>query len=188
MNAPAVAIAVSSTMFTRPIRAAPPKIALLETNSVLGVLVSRSPTLLLSLLHTPMPPSTRYRNATAIIQTKKSATDNTSDTFSTLHGSTRRTCRLARTGPLVRVPTWTLARLGAAMGFSACSGVLARDDRGRSDRSGSSLAMASVLAGDGAGSALVVPPVLEDAAPPEMNRLIRSSMPVGCAADVSDRR
>jgi hypothetical protein len=52
-----------------------------------------------------MPPSTRYRNATAIIHTKNCATDNTSDTFSVLHGSIRRICMLARTGPLCRVPT-----------------------------------------------------------------------------------
>ena len=61
MNAPTVAIAVSSTMFTRPISAAPPKIVPLDTSSPPPplVAVSRSPTLLLSLLHTPMPPSTR---------------------------------------------------------------------------------------------------------------------------------
>ena len=55
--------------------------------------------MLFSLLHTPMPPSTRYRNATAIIQTKNNATDSTSETFSALHGSIRRICMLARTGP-----------------------------------------------------------------------------------------
>ena len=54
-----------------------------------------------------MPPSTRYRNATAIIQTKNSATDSTSETFSALHGSIRRICMLARTGPRGWVPTWT---------------------------------------------------------------------------------
>ena len=53
-----------------------------------------------------MPPSTRYRNATAIIQTKNNATDSTSDTFNVLHGSTRRICMLARSGPGVRDDTW----------------------------------------------------------------------------------
>src|SRR3954468_9843918 len=109
MKAAQVAIAVSSTMFTSPINAAPPKIVPLDTSSPPvwpPALVSRSPTLLFSLLHTPMPPSTRYKNATAIIHTKNRATDNTSDTFSALHGSTRRIYMLARTGPLWRVPTW----------------------------------------------------------------------------------
>jgi hypothetical protein len=64
--------------------------------------------LLFSLLHTPIPPSTRYRNATAIIQMKNNAMDNTSDTFKTVHGSTRRICMLARTGPR-RAATWTRA-------------------------------------------------------------------------------
>ena len=73
--------------------------------------------MLLSLLHTPMPPSTRYRNATAIIQTKNSATDSTADTFKVLHGSTRRICMLARTGPGVRDDTWIRAseRTGAVI-------------------------------------------------------------------------
>ena len=53
-----------------------------------------------------MPPSTRYRNATAIIQTKNNATDSTADTFKVLHGSTRRICMLARTGPRGRDETW----------------------------------------------------------------------------------
>src|SRR5512135_231496 len=75
MNALTVAIAVSSTMFTRPISVAPPKMVPLDTNSLLAVLFSRSPTLLLSLAHTPIPPNTRYRNATAIIETKNAATE-----------------------------------------------------------------------------------------------------------------
>src|SRR5258705_549764 len=124
MNAPTVPIAVSRTMFTSPINAAPPKMVPLDTSSPPvwpPALVSRSPTLLFSLLHTPMPPSTRYRNATAIIQTKNSATDSTSDTFNALHGSTLRICMLARTGPLCwRVPTWM--RLGAGLGRAAGSG------------------------------------------------------------------
>jgi hypothetical protein len=89
-------------MLTRPIRAAPPNIVPLLTSSPPELplaLVSRSPTLLFSLLHTPMPPRTRYRNATAIIQMKNNATDRTAETLSTLHGSTRRICILARTGP-----------------------------------------------------------------------------------------
>src|SRR6478672_12376093 len=131
MNAPHVAIAVISTMFTSPISAAPPKIVPLDTSSppVLPLaLFSRSPTLLLSLLHTPIPPSTKYRNATAIIHTKNSATDNTSDTLSVLHGSIRRICMLARTGPVCRVPTWTrlvawLADLGGSAAGLRCCGV-----------------------------------------------------------------
>ena len=96
-------------MFTSPINAAPPKIVPLTPATAAGccALVSRSPTIAVQLAHTPMPPSTRYRNATAIIQTKNSATDSTSDTFSALHGSTLRICIPARTGPVCRrVPTW----------------------------------------------------------------------------------
>src|ERR1700757_4488130 len=101
-------------MFTSPTSAAPPKIVPLDTSSLLDVLLSRSPTLLLSLAHTPMPPRTRYRNATAIIQTKNNATDSTSETLSTLHGSTRRICMLARTAPLVGGPTCTRPDRAAA--------------------------------------------------------------------------
>ena len=98
-------------MLTKPISTAPPKMVPLDTSSALLplVLFSRSPTLLLSLLHTPMPPSTRYRNATAIIQTKNNATDSTNETFNVLHGSMRRICMLARTGPRARADTWTAA-------------------------------------------------------------------------------
>src|SRR5690349_19598292 len=152
MNAPAVAIAVSSTMFTSPIKAAPPKIVPLDTSSppvLPPALVSRSPTLLFSLLHTPMPPSTRYRNATAIIQTKNSATDNTSDTFSVLHGSIRRICMLARPGPLCRLPTCVRPEAeGRLAGSDAgrCSEVALRGCACRGagpDKSGSSLAYVS---------------------------------------------
>src|ERR1700754_3486451 len=150
MNAAHVAIAVKSTMLTRPINAAPPNIVPLDTNSppvLPPALVSRSPTLLFSLLHTPMPPSTRYRNATAIIHTKNSATDNTSDTFKVLQGSIRRICMLARTGPLGLLPTCVrgvavvrLAGSDARPGSGALRGC---GDRGGPDRSGSSLAYAS---------------------------------------------
>src|ERR1700685_741500 len=122
MNAPMVAAAVSKTMFTRPISTAPPKMVPLETSSALPlVLFSRSPTLLLSLLHTPMPPSTRYRNATAIIQQKNTAPEITADTFKVLHGSTRRICMLARTGPTGRDDTWMRPsdRTGAVIGSAA---------------------------------------------------------------------
>ena len=56
-----VAIAVSSTMLTKPIKTAPPKIVPLDTSSPLLplVLFSKSPTLLFNFDHTPMPPSTR---------------------------------------------------------------------------------------------------------------------------------
>ncbi|EPQ70763.1 hypothetical protein MMMB2_4597 [Mycobacterium marinum MB2] len=105
-----VAIAVIKTMFTKPISTAPPKMVPLETSSALLplVLFSRSPTLLLSLAHTPIPPRTRYRKATAIIQMKNSATESSADTFSVLHGSIRRICMLARTGPRAarRDDTW----------------------------------------------------------------------------------
>src|SRR5436305_14329231 len=120
----------------------------LDTNSppLPLALVSRSPTLLLSLLHTPMPPSTRYRNATAIIHTKNSATDNTNDTFSVLHGSIRRICMLARTGPLCRVPACrrlvAVVRLtGSEDGRGSGAGLRGCGERGDGpDRSGSSLA------------------------------------------------
>ncbi|CFS57654.1 Uncharacterised protein [Mycobacterium tuberculosis] len=48
-------------MLTKPIRNAPPKMVPLETSSALLplALFNRSPTLLLSLAHTPIPPSTR---------------------------------------------------------------------------------------------------------------------------------
>src|ERR1700754_241908 len=147
MNAPMVAIAVSSTMLTRPISAAPPKMVPLDTSSPPELplaLVSRSPTLLFSLLHTPMPPSTRYRNATAIIHTKNSATDNTSDTFSVLHGSILRICMLARIGPLGLLPTCVRGVPGVRLAGSADgrdSGALRGcGDRGGPDRSGNSLA------------------------------------------------
>src|ERR1700722_4766696 len=186
MNAPMVAAAVSRTMLTRPIRIAPPKMVLLETSSALPLeLFSRSPTLLLSLLHTPMPPSTRYRNATAIIQTKNNATDSTADTFKVLHGSTRRICMLARTGPTGRDDTWMRPsdRTGAVIGTSGRSFADLRcPARGIGpDRSGNSLAYASLCrlsfcAGAGAGSAsgggvLIAP----GAAVPEMNRFKRAS-------------
>src|SRR5581483_3021755 len=119
----------------------------LETSSVLPlVLFSRSPTLLLSLLHTPMPPSTRYRNATAIIQTKNSATDNTSDTFSVLHGSIRRICMLARTGPRARPETWMrlvgrpAADVDDVSGPRSGIGLRCAGRGAPPDRSGSSLA------------------------------------------------
>src|ERR1700759_4403426 len=186
MNAPMVAAAVIRTMLTNPISTAPPKIVPADTNSALPlVLFSRSPTLLLSLLHTPMPPSTRYRNATAIIQTKNNATDSTSDTFRVLHGSTRRICMLARSGPGVRDDTWIRPsdRTGAVIGSSPRSATGFRcPPRGIGpDRSGSSLAYASVsllsfCVGAGAGPAswggvLAAP----GAAVPEMNRLSRAS-------------
>src|SRR6201996_1495980 len=117
-----VAMAVSRTILTNPIKTAPPKMVPLETSSPLLplVLFRRSPTLLLSLDHTPMPPSTRYRNATAIIQTKNNATESTADTFKVLHGSTRRICMLARTGPAGRDDTWIRPsdRTGAVIGSS----------------------------------------------------------------------
>src|SRR5690242_16540546 len=150
MNAAQVAIAVNRTMLTRPINAAPPKIVPLDTNSppvLPPALVSRSPTLLFSLLHTPMPPSTRYKNATAIIHTKNSATDNTSDTFNVLHGSIRRICMVARTGPFALLPT--CVRGVAAVRFAGSedgrgSAVLRGCWlRGGPDRSGNSLAYAS---------------------------------------------
>src|ERR1700760_209932 len=124
MNAPIVAAAVIRTMLTRPISTATPKIVPADTSSALPlVLFSKSPTLLFSLLHTPTPPSNRYRNATAIIQTKNNATDSTSDTFSVLHGSTRRICMLARTGPTGRDDTWMRPsdRTGAVIGASGRS-------------------------------------------------------------------
>src|SRR6185369_11095817 len=140
------------------------------------VLVSRSPTLLFSLLHTPMPPSTRYRNATAIIHTKNSATDSTSDTFRVLHGSTRRICMLARTGPLCLVPAWTrlaawLGRLAGSAVVRSGAGLRCCGGRGFGpDRSGSSLGYASGRAasscvGDGA----------DGPDPPAMKRLSRAS-------------
>src|SRR6202045_4911359 len=203
MNAPTVAIAVSNTMFASPIIAAPPKIVPLDTSSLLDVLFSRSPTLLLSLAHTPMPPRTRYRNATAIIQTKNSATDSTSDTLSTLHGSTRRICMLARTGPLVGGRTCIrfvrADDTGSPPGRSGAG--LFRGGRGTAvDRSGSSLRIpsfrtgASVRAGGGtsgragggtsgrAGGGAGASgwgACGFAAAGPEMKRLIRSSTPDG---------
>src|ERR1700712_4126605 len=141
MKAPHVAIAVSSTMLTRPISAAPPKIVPLETSSppLPLALGSRSPTLLFSFVHTPMPPSTRYRNATAIIHTKNSETLSTNETFSTLHGSKRRICMLARTGPWERLAAE--ARVAGAEGRDDGSTALRspalRDPRGAApDRSG----------------------------------------------------
>src|ERR1700738_2237689 len=192
MNAPTVAIAVSNTMFASPTSAAPPKMVPLDTSSLLDVLFSRSPTLLLSLAHTPMPPRTRYRNATAIIQTKNSATDSTSDTLSTLHGSTRRICMLARTGPTVGVRTCIrfvrADDTGSPPGRSVAG--LGRGGRGiAADRSGSSLrrpslrtgasvrAGASARAGGGAGASGSGACGL--AAGPEMKRLIRASTPDG---------
>src|ERR1700726_1485035 len=195
MNAPTVAIAVSNTMFASPIIAAPPKIVPLDTSSLLDVLFSRSPTLLLSLAHTPMPPRTRYRNATAIIQTKNSATDSTSDTLSTLHGSTRRICMLARTGPLVGGRTCIrfvrASDTGSPPGRSGAG--LFRGGRGTAvDRSGSSLRIpsfrtgASVRAGGGTSGRAGGGAGASGsgacgfaAAGPEMKRLIRSSTPDG---------
>src|ERR1700757_1470230 len=199
-----VAMALSSTMLTKPISTAPPKMVPLDTKSALLplVLFSRSPTLLLSLLHTPMPPRTRYRNATAIIQTKNNATDSTSETFSTLHGSTRRICILARSAPLVREPTCSrLDRAGASPPSRFVDG-LARGGRGPgAERSGSSLRSASLRAG---ASVLVVTGAstrggtsvragagVSNSAPcPEMKRLMRSSTPGGACGpeDVSGRR
>src|SRR6202140_1198776 len=195
MNAPTVAIAVSNTMFASPIIAAPPKIVPLDTSSLLDVLFSRSPTLLLSFAHTPMPPRTRYRNATAIIQTKNSAPDSTSDTLSTLHGSTRRICMLARTGPLVGGRT--CIRFGRADDMGSPPGRsgagLFRGGRGTAaDRSGSSLRIpsfrtgASVRAGGGTSGRAGGGAGASGwgacgfaAAGPEMKRLIRSSPPDG---------
>src|SRR6202044_2992320 len=182
-----VAMALSSTMLTKPISTAPPKMVPLDTKSALLplVLFSRSPTLLLSLLHTPMPPSTRYRNATAIIQTKNNATESTADTFKGLHGSTRRICMLARTGPRGRDDTWMRPsdRTGAVIESSARSPADLRcAARGIGpDRSGSSLAYASFCrlsfcagagAGSGSGGGVLATP---GAAVPEMNRFKRAS-------------
>src|ERR1700693_1960095 len=197
MNAPTVAIAVSNTMFASPIIAAPPKIVPLDTSSLLDVLFSRSPTLLWSLAHTPMPPRTRYRNATAIIQTKNSATDSTSDTLSTLHGSTRRICMLARTGPLVGGRTCIrfvrADDTGSPPGRSGAG--LFRGGRGTAvDRAGRSLRIPLVRAGGGtsgragggtsgrAGGGAGASgwgACGFAAAGPEMKRLIRSSTPDG---------
>src|SRR5271165_1341823 len=173
-----VAIALSNTMFTKPISTAPPKMVPLDTSSALlpPLLFSRSPTLLLSLLHTPIPPSTRYRNATAIIQTKNNATDSTNDTFSVLHGSTRRICMLARTGPWARPDTWMgrSVRTGVVDVSGAWSAAGLRcPARGIGpDRSGSSLVYASSCRASASGDGVLAPP---GAAVPEMKRLNRAS-------------
>src|ERR1700712_92120 len=157
MNAPQVAIAVNSTMLTNPMSNAPPKIVPLDTSSppLPLALVRRSPTLLLSLLHTPMPPSTRYRNATAIIHTKNSATESTSETLSTLHGSSRRICMLARTGPVDLFVTWFRGvRTGLGPGSGPKGWVAGlRGDRGAGpERSGISDAYTSGRTGSGSRS------------------------------------